>query len=379
MRALVVLAAGLVVLTMAPAGAADTGVIEGVVIDGSTEEPVEGAEVTLTIGRAGGDTEAISETTGNDGSFRFPDLATGDDVIYALDAIYEGGLFTGRALTIPSDTEEQPVIDTKLRVWETTTDPEVIIVARNDLFVTEGRDGQAGVIESYQLTNTSDRAYIGRGGGGQDSPSLGFALPEGAQAESVQVIDSALDLPGLVRTDFGFGITTAIPPGSFAITFGYAVPGTAAAFDLSRRMLYPTLNFAIFASDKLDVDTNRLDEKDTVDIEGVTYREHSTDEPLDAGDSVQAIALADAGTPPGLIAGMAGALLLVAALGAYPVWRSRRDRAKEEQPGETREDLIAAIAELDLKHERGEMDAETWARSRAELKARVGETTGAQR
>jgi hypothetical protein len=40
---------------------------------------------------------------------------------------------------------------------------------------------------------------------------------------------------------------------------------------------------------------------------------------------------------------------------------------------EGRDDLIAAIAELDLRHEAGEISSEQWAKRRAELKSRVAE------
>lgn len=378
--------ASLCLLGGAPAGAAETGVIEGKVLAGETDEPLSGVEVTLTSGTSEGEPTTDTVTTDARGRYRFEDLPTGDNYIYALDARYEGGLFPGRALTIPDDTAEQPVIDTTLRVWSTVTDPAVIVVARNDLFITQNTDGEISVIESYQVTNTSEGAYIGRGSAMESGdseapiPSLGFGLPAAAREESIQIIDSTLDLPELLRTDFGFGVTTAIPPGQFKITFSYSLPGVAASYDLSRRMLYPTLNFAIFASEGLEISTNRLDERSDVDVGGQTYREHSTDEPLDPGDSVQVVALADAGTPPGLIAGMVGVLVLITALGAYPLIRSRRGRtSKDTGRKPTRDELVRAIAELDLLRERAEISEEEWLKKRSDLKEELIRTGNAPR
>jgi hypothetical protein len=354
------------------AHAAATGVLKGVVVSADTDEPVQGVMVTLTSGTSGAEPETETVITDSEGRYRFEDLPTGSEHIYALDARYQGGLFAGRALTIPADTTEQPVIDTTLRVWPTTTDPDVIVVARNDLFVVQNDRGEAGVIEAFQLTNTGDRAYIGRGGGDENrgTPSLGFALPAAAQQESIQIVDSSLDLPELVRTDFGFGITAAIPPGRFTITFSYAVPGTAASYDLSRRALYPTLGFTIFAAESLDISSIRLTEKGPVEIDGKEYREYSTDEELGAGDSLQVIALADAGTPPGLIAGMVGVIVLVIVLGAIPILRLRRHKP-DRPPEATREELLEEIARLDLEHQRDAIGGQEWARQRAELKARL--------
>lgn len=355
-----------------PARAAATGVIEGRVLHGDDDRPIASAEVTLTQATTGAERETLVATTGRDGAFRFPDLPTGDDHLYALDVTYDGGLFPGRALTLPDDTDEEPVVETTVRVWDTTTEPDAIVVQRNDLFVVESEGAQVGVIETVQLTNTAPDAYIGRGraegAGSGDTPSLGFSLPASAELEQIQILDASLDVPQLVRTDFGFGITTAIPPGQFSITFSYPVPGSAGSYDLSRRTLYDTLNLAVFASEELSVRTNRLDENEAVEIEGRTYVEHSTDEPLDAGDSVQVVALADAGTPPGLVAGMAGALVLVAALGALPLIMSRRRKAA---PAADRSELLRQIAELDIRHERGEIDDEAWTERRSRLRAEI--------
>ncbi len=355
-----------------PVAAAPTGSIEGRVINGDSEEPVAGVEVTLTAGDPTGTPVTQEVTTGKNGSYSFEDLPTGTDRFYALDARYEDGLFPGRALTLPSDTTESPVIETTIRVWPTTTDPAAIVVARDDLFVVESEGGEVGVIEALQITNTSDKAYIGRGAGLETAttttPSLGFALPAAAESEGVQVIDSSLDIPELVRTDFGFGITAAIPPGRFNLTFSYSVPGIAASHDLSRRILYPTLNFAVFSSDKLSIESNRLVEGDKVEIEGREYLEHTSETDLAEGASLQVVATGDVGTPPGLIAGMAGALVLVTLLGLIPLIRSRRDKGSREL---SRSELLTEIAELDLRHERGELDEETWVRRRADLRAQL--------
>jgi hypothetical protein len=353
--------------------AASTGTIEGRVIHGTTDRPLEGVEVTLTSGTSGSDTETKTVTTDDKGRYSFEDLATGDEIFYALDARYQGGLFPGRAISLPDDTNRPPVIDTTLRVWDTIDDPTAIVIERDDIFVIESEDGKVGVLEALQITNVSDSAYIGRGasmtgGSGDPVPSLGFALPAGAEQEQLQIYESSLDIPELLRTDFGFGITTAIPPGNFTITYTYDLGGTAGSYDLSRRVLYPTLNLAVFTSEKLSVTSNRLGSQGDVEIRDRVYQEWSTEDDLEAGASVQVVALADAGTPPGLIAGMVGVLILVTLLGLIPFMR--RSKKAPKAPA-TREDILEEIAALDLAHERNELSTERWERSRAELKDRL--------
>lgn len=359
--------------------AATTGTIEGRVLDGSTDEPLAGVQVTLTSGTAQGETDTETVTTDGKGRYHFEELATGDDLFYALDARYKGGLFPGSAITLPDDTEERPVIDTTLKVWDTINDPASIVIERNDVFVIESEDGKVGILEAFQITNVSDKAYIGRGGsmetsGDSSTPSLGFALPSGAEQEQLQIYESSLDIPQLLRTDFGFGITTAIPPGNFTITYTYDLSGTAASYDLSRRVLYPTLNFAVFTSEKLVVTSNRLEAQGTVEIRDRVYEQFSTEDDLEAGASVQIVALADAGTPPGLIAGMIGVLVLVALLGTIPFIRRRRPKTTETQPL-ARDHLLQEIASLDLARERGEIGEQEWQAARQRLKERLEKPT----
>jgi hypothetical protein len=56
--------------------------------------------------------------------------------------------------------------------------------------------------------------------------------------------------------------------------------------------------------------------------------------------------------------------------------RSRRsppERGPAEHVDESRDDLLVAIARLDLEYRNGELDKETWSARRAELKARLAE------
>ena len=373
----------LLLIPIVPASAAETGTIKGRVLNESTGDPQAGVDVKL-IGadENGNDRQEETVTTGNDGTYLFEDLQTGDDRFYVLDVRFEGGLFPSSAITIPSNTTRKPVIDTQIRVWSTTTDPAAILIEHDNMFVVPNDTG-VGVVESVTIANLSDEAYIGRGGDDAEAdegsvPSLGFSLPPGADSEGVSIIESDLDLPELMRTSFGFAITTAIPPGSTSLTFSYSVPGTAGAYDLSRRALYPILDLSVYVSDPLELSSPRLSSKGEVDIDDKTYIHYTIDDDeLDAGDSVQMLALADAGTSPGLLLGMAGALVLVLALGLFPVWRYRRRRSSEEAPApdvhRSREDVIREIAEIDLRRERGELDEGEWSARRAALKKELTE------
>ena len=377
MRRLVLVVAALAALAPAPAvEAARTGTIEGRVINGTTRDPQGGVEVVLTAGR-GDRSSRDTVTTGPDGRYRFEDLPTGEDRFYVLDATYKDGLFAGRPLTLPSDTQQRPVIDTTLRVFEPTTDPNAILIRRNDLYVIH-RGDQISVVEAIKVVNPTNNAYIGRGstlapGGGDDdiTPSLGFALPDTVLWESFRWLEADLDVPQAVEIPgVGFGITTAVPPGEVEFTFTYQVEGQGGFFDISRRALYEISEFSIFAAAPLELESNRLSAAEEVDIDDTTYERFTTSEPLRAADPIQILLIARAGASMALVGGAAAGLvaLLVVAVLAYK--RTRRRKRPVPQVAD-RQELITAIAELDLRHSAGEVEESEYSRRRAELKQRL--------
>ena len=363
-----------------------TGTIEGKAVDGTTGRPRAGVEVRLVAGDPTGETVLRrSTTTGDDGRYSFDELPTGDDHVYVVDAFFEGGLFAGRALRLPDDTATAPVIDTTVKVWRTTTDPTAIGLPQDDVFAIPSKDG-LGVIESVSVLNSSELAYIGRGadaGGdaGGPVPTLGFALPDGA--EQVQIVrPTDLDVPRLVATDFGFGVTVAVPPGVSRVTFAYQLPEEGSQFDLSHTALYATGEISVYARPPLTVQSNRLTASGEKSIEGTSYSLWKTDEGLvEPGDSVQLLLVAEAGRPLGLYAGAGGFVLLVLiGLGiglrrrgksSPPATASRSALAEIPGPGTGREDVLTAIALLDLEFENGELERATWQRRRDRLKERL--------
>lgn len=371
MRRLILVALALLVALPASAGAADTGVLKGRVLHAITNEPIEGVEVRLTSALFdGSERETATVITDERGHYLFEDLATGDDRLYVLDAFHDGGRFATPALPpIPDDTTKTPILTSTLRVWDTTTDPGSIAIRRDDLFVVP-KDGGASVIESVTVVNTSDQAYIGRAGEAT-SATLGFALPPGVEQSGFAIVDSTIDQPDVVGTSFGFATTVAIPPGETRTTFTYRVPAATGVFDLSRTALYPLLEFSVYVAEPLSIESSRLTGPDpeTVTLEGETYKQWSTTDTLDAGDSIQIQALAKTegwlGLPV-LVTIVAG-IACLAGLAALLVRRRRARLVRPSVPDHPR-DPIAAIAVLDIAYENGELSKEDWARRRTELK-----------
>ena len=358
-----------------PVSAAARGTIRGQVVNESTGEPQPGVRVTLTSALDDGSrlTEH-TEVTDESGRYVFPNLATGNDRFYAVDARYQRGLFAGGVLRIPGNTTSPPVIDSTLRVWDTTTDPKAIVVRRDSIFVVPSDDG-IGVIEAVQVTNISDEAYIGRGlsmGAERDGsvPSLGFPVPAGAELPPSPIVDSDIDIPEIVETSFGFAATIAIPPGNRRIVYSYELSGTGGTYDLSRPAVYPTLELGVYAADPLTIDGNRVAPDGTREVQGKTYDLYSTDETMEAGDQLEMIAVAEA-SASNLLAIGGGIAGVLAAAGALVVLVRRRSRRPQPDGAPSREELVEAIARLDLAKEQGLVAEDEWAPRRAELKRRL--------
>ncbi len=358
------------------AEAASRGVIKGVVVNQSTGHAQPDAKVTLVGALSdGSDPMTRSVVADRKGRYRFDDLPTGEDRFYAIDVVHDGGLFSGTALTLPSDTDEQPVFDTRIKVWDTTTEPDVILIAHNDIFVTPG-DGALDVIESVTVNNLSDSAYIGRGmksGGDSDTPSLGFALPRGAADGGVQILDASLELPALVETDFGFGVTAAIPPGESRVTYRYRVPGSVGSFDLSRTAVYPIVQFSVHAGEGFDIRSNRLAPDGSVTVGGIDYTRWSTSEAVEGGNQLQMIAIQEATGTSGIATAILASVFASVILLGAGIWIGVRRRRRHLPPRsrKTRDELLRSIAELDQRHDAGTIETAAWERARRDLKERL--------
>lgn len=372
LRTLILFTAILTLLPI-PAGAADSGAIRGRVVNGADEKPQPGVRVVLSIGVQGqSEVETVEQRTDARGRYSFGDLQTGEDRIYAIDAFYDGGMFAGGALTLPSDTDSEPTITSSLRVWDTMTDPEALLITHNSIFLSTNEEGGVGAIESVTVFNSADQAYIGRGADDAEtepggSATVGFALPAEADNSRVSIVDAEIDVPALLPTEYGFAITTALPPGETRFTFSYPIEGITGSYDISRRALYPIAEVDVYASPPLEVESNRLAAAGEEEVGGRTYNRSSATD-ISAGDSIQVIAVAEAGVPAALLAGMAGVLLLVLLLGIIPFIRLRNRRAAEPM---TREELVRAIAKLDIEHGSDAISTHDWAARRAELKAEL--------
>ncbi len=201
-------------------------------------------------------------------------------------------------------------------------------------------------------------------------PSLGFAVPPGADLPPVPIVDSDIDIPSLVETSFGIAATVAIPPGQWRVVYSYGLTGDGGTYDLSRPALYPTLEVGVYAADPLTVDGGRVAPAGTRDVRGKAYDFYSSDEALEAGDRLDMVVVAEA-SAANLLAIGGGVLAFLAAAAAFVVLIRRRVR----RDAPARADVVEAIARLDLAKEQGLIAETEWATRRGELKRTLEDVT----
>jgi hypothetical protein len=376
------LAVVVVLAASAPAGARPqgTGLIRGRVVDGSTGKPVGGIEVDLVsaLPGRGGRFSAIA-TTRADGRYVFKRLPTGGERVYALSVAHKGGLFAGRPIEELGESEDKTVVDTQLRIWDTISNPDAVLVHRHNIFISQN-EGGLGVIESLTIVNTSDSAYVGRArsfGRRLAQSTFAFALPDKA-SDGRMLSESDFFGTPITGTDSGFGLRVAIPPGEWRVMFAYALTGSAGTYDVSHTALYPTLNTAVHLTDGLSVESNRLSNAGEMPIGGKRYVRWVSDDVIEAGEPIQISVTAEAGTSPWVAGGLVGAGLLAAALFTWTLLRNRKFADRSPAPPErptSHEQLVAAVAELDLKHDAGDIDDDEWRVRRTELKDDLARAT----
>ncbi len=378
-RRLTIWSAALIVAVLGwtPAQSARLGVIKGRVINAALGQPQAGVRITLTgANQDGSQREKTSVRTDRNGRYEFADLTTGEERFYAIDAYYSGGFFAGRPLSLPSDTTRPPVVTTTLRVWETTREPAAVLITRDDMFVVLDDRG-LGIVESVRIVNQTDKAYIGRARAmTQRAPSFGFSLPVDCNQAAVAIRDATLDVPHIVCTDFGFGIRNALPPGETRMTFSYRVLGDTATFDLSRSALYDVTEMSIFMAEPLTIESNRLKEGEGVTLAGTRYRRWTNDSPLQPGDPIQVGVTAQAQISVGLAAGIGAAVLLIGVLALGAIRRARRPvevslKPRASNGDDRRDELVEAIAALDVAYQQGRLSEEEWTSQRTRLKNRL--------
>lgn len=322
---------------------------------------------------------SFAETTiAEDSSFTFEGIPLTADFTYTVGAVYLDRLFTRR---LPAGHPADRAYHQSLTVYDLTNDPSVISVSRIELFIEAVRLNDLGpglyISQIIGCRNSSDRIYAsGRRFDDGREASLLIQLPAGARImsgdENERYIiakdlenapDSVIDIlpvfPGdshEIRVEYFIPYADGL---TLEQTFNYVIDGTVTA----------TLSESLrVISDILRLDTDRdtggrrrvfsgrlqMDSQPALafKIVGNPFVTSSDDRSAVTGDAL----------PPLLLGAVGLATLMTAGL----IVQGRRQGKSRQIDG-----LIGQMAQLDDKHDRGQINHDLYQRQRRLLKEQL--------
>lgn len=338
----------LLLLTAPALAAPPSWTITGTVTNHTgSPRPAADQEVKLTAYVNGAEADWKTVKTSARGEFTFAVPADAQRT-YALQVKYKGGEYDSPSIAFKAG---ETIKRLTMRVFEPTSDPNVLRVNVHHIIVEAG-EGMVQVAELLVFANMSDRTYIGgapRADGKRET--LRITLPAGAG--NVQYMDGLMECCVFV-TDAGLVDTMDVEPGMREISYAYTLPSGRGSLALSRRLDYPAERVEVFGSAAFALTVPALERQDDVKTDQGTYARFSS-AGLAAGTDVRlalsGLPVPRSGTRRIAIAAFAG---IVAAALAYPLLRRRRTTGPSAT-GQSREELIAAVAALDDRFDAGEI------------------------
>ncbi|MBW7882478.1 MAG: c-type cytochrome [Caldilineaceae bacterium] len=339
----------------------------------------------------------FTATTAADGSFAFTGLSTDPNVVYFGGASYENVTYGVDMLRL---TEITPTLQLEIPVYSTTGDGSGLRINRAN-WIIDDQPGALSVGVIMNVGNSLDRTFTGSMVDGVDVPvTVAIPLPEGAI--HIEFQDGALG--GRYRQVGNMLYDTSpIRPGQETrqIFVSYVLPYSGNTASLTGAFDYPVGNLNLLVADlpglevEVDAPMEAVGNQTIQDVPYRVWNARDLDQPaigvrlrnVIAEGDVDPRTLPGQGQPAGgavapplpaattapmePLIPLAMGLIVVLILVAGVVWPLRRRSRAGEQAAlvAERERLLTAIAELDDRRNRGELDDEAWANQRAALKA----------
>ena len=358
------------------------------------QEPARVAEGQVLRAVAGGDAVAVggqwvvlhrvgadragpldSARTGAGGRFRFRYAASGaPDALYFVSATYGGIAY----FSPPLRSSVVRGGDADIMVYDTTNDTTALRTQGRHVVVSLPRGNKREIAEIFEIENQGPRTVVAR----DSIPVWTTTLP--ADAEGMAVAPGDVSAATVAFRPGRAELYAPLSPGIRQLVLTYSLP--AKSFPVSIPLQRATSVIEVLMEDpRGEVVGSGLSEVAPATIEGRTFRRFIAQDA-----TASAVVRVNAPAPARENAATLRALLLVLAAlmaGALVVWALRRPRAESRGPraasGEPTDAsrLIAEIAALDARQERSGKTADdeaSYARARAELKARLADALAAE-
>ena len=355
--------------------------VRGVIANGTpgAEIPV-GLPVVLDVYELGERIDTIDAVSGPDGSFVFENIPGGFGIGYIISAWYADGFYYyERDYPLPPEPVE-------LRVYESTKDGEAVRITVHTILV-NGADADTGlmnVLSLVGLENSGDRTFV------PDVPQAGmmsflrFSLPLLAGEVDVQ---SSLRGGSILQIDRGFAMTTPVPPGSYEIAYSYQAAYEDGMLSYTQSFPFGAEKFRVLVSSGLgDVSGPGLEQTEAVTLGEQEYLQWEASG-LEVGDRIE-LEFAGLPQPPlwkrwqrsasreGFVAIAIPAFFGLALLSLLGYVLLQRREPALAMPGAPvgladRRALVEAIALLDDRFVRREIEEEEYLQQRRTLKDRA--------
>lgn len=380
----------------AAATAAPTGQVTGKIIDQNSGAPVTASqEVMLHIwDDQNNDINMLHAQSSADGTFSFSGVDFQPKHVYGAMAVFDGVTYISPVVP-PKEGSDQLVLD--VPVYETTPDVSAVQIKQMHVLFDFAPDGLQ-TTEIFALSNTGirtvkDAVKLDDG----KTATMRYPLPKDADYIFFQP-DTA---DRFVKFTGGFADTSPLLPGGEGDRFAvqYMVPYTGeGSFEYTAPASIQAMNFLLPQNSGVQLKGDGLTGPEPVTLEaGKSYEVYSLTE-LRAGQTVRVSltgkpSMADSQsaaattTNPTLPIALGGGLLGLAMVGAgFWWWRNPSGGAKDDVDGtaahaaedvevidasageDTLDALIARIAQLDHKHEQGDIENEPYRQERARLR-----------
>ncbi len=340
---------------------------------GNTTTPVPGLYVTLH--RVGTDSSGPVDSVRTDGGgnymirYRRP---IGDEAVYFAAAVYRGIAYFSTPIQSARISGEEGTIT----VFDTTSTPVNLTVRGHHIVVSAPRpEGSRDVVEVWELSNDTTVTVVGKD---TLSPVWTTLLPKGAT--SVRAGQGDVSPDAIVAQGNRIAMLAPFGPGVKQVSYSYSM--ASSSFPLTVPIDKPTTVLEVLVEEPLaQVTGSTLRATDAAVTSGRTFKRFLGQD-ASAGESVNiTVPVTSAVTRTRVLAVLAGAiaLIMVGALARTLMRRGVPVPSPLVPPVHQVESLVAAIADLDARHERGDrtLHADAYATDRAVLKAKLAQALAA--
>ncbi len=387
---------------VSPTAGIQTGIVNGMVVNGSGGAIPNGATITLRgfdmpTDPNGQPTESVNQTLplAADGLYEFAGVEMPAGRIFLTQVEYNGVSYQSDYLV----TEQALMTLPDLTIYDTTDDYTVLSLEQVHIELDYSTADTVAVYVIYIITNPSTQTVTVQ----TDGTSIPFvSIPDGAANASFQVASGSAPFLGTMD---GFALVPSVNGEQYGLVASYELP-YAKKISLSQSFLLPVATVTFFVPDGVKISGENFTQQEPQVFGTTTYNIYETTDVAAGGAVTVKItgkpATAAAGTSGGitqnqwLIIGLGALGMALVGIGMFFFIRDRRQSQREDEEledgeedeeaeggemvetqeptdalGDDRDTLLDAILALDDQFKAGEISKEVYETRRAELKDRL--------